>query len=372
MKVTECLESGPYADTMSSLKRGRNNRTRWIAGDVLSWALGVTLGALLGVVLLIVLPRTLPKPGGAAAPNTEGTISAPAETPQSGNGTQSAAANAALGNDPNNANEAAQGNVPETGGTRDSDIQTTPQAGMSGGDPASSDSTDSARQAAANTDGGAVGDSSGTTDTAANTGNAAAGSNSTSAGSGAMDNGAMGTGTSDTDTGTAGAAATSEDSGTSSAASGTSDTSSTNTGATDANDNGAQTAAQQRAATAEDTSNTQNPDDQTGTDAGTTQGTDPDEAAARNNDEAGDPSNGRAVFASNCAGCHGQNAEGNIGPALTTADGPKSWTLGEFTLALRQGKTPERVLNATMPRFSETQITDEQIADLQAYIKTLN
>ncbi|MFB9993447.1 c-type cytochrome [Deinococcus oregonensis] len=356
---------------MSSLKRRRNNQNRWIAGDVLSWALGVTLGALLGVVLLIVLPRTLPKPGNAAAPNAGGTISAPAETPQSGNGTQSAAANAALGNDPNNANEAAQGNVPETGGTRDSDIQTTPQAGTSATNPASSNATDAARQAAANTDGGTVGDSSGnggTTDNAANTGNAASGSGSTGSGtmdSGSMGTGSMGAGTTDTGatgtgtTGTTGAAATNESSG-------------TNTGPTDANDNGAQSAAEQRAATAADTSNTQNPDDQTGINAGTTQGTDPDEAAARNNDETGDPSNGRAVFASNCAGCHGQNAGGNIGPALTTAEGPKSWTLGEFTLALRQGKTPDRVLNATMPRFSEVQLTDEQIADLQAYIKTLN
>ncbi|THF67672.1 c-type cytochrome [Deinococcus sp. Arct2-2] len=331
---------------MSSLNRKRNNRTRWIAGDVLSWALGVTLGVLLGVGLLIVLPRTLPKPGGAAAPSTEGTIVAPAETPQAGNETQSAAANAAMGNDKNSASTAAQGEVAPTGGTRDSDIQTTPQAGMSGGDPASSESTDATRQAATNTDGGTG--MSGSTDNAANTGT------SDASGSGSM--------------GTETAGAANEDN-TSGAASGTG---TTNTGATDANDNGAQTAAQQRANTAEDTSNTQNPDDQTGTNAGTTQGTDPDEAAARNTDPAGDPSNGRAVFASNCAGCHGANGGGNIGPALTTADGPKSWTMAEFTLTLRQGKTPERELNATMPRYSETQITDEQIADLQAYIKTLN
>lgn len=296
---------------MSSLKRRRNNRTRWIAGDVLSWALGVTLGVVLGVVLLIVLPRTLPKPGGAAAPSTEGTVTAPAETPQGGNGTQSAAANAAMGNDSNTADESAQGEVAPTGGTRDSDIQTTPQADMSGGDTAASDSNGTAEQPAAGTEDSTAGtDDSGTGDTA--------------------------------------------------------------TGATDANDNGAQTAEQQRAATAEDTSNTQNPDDQTGTNAGTTQGTDPAEAAASSTDPAGDPGNGGAVFASNCAGCHGANAGGNIGPALTTADGPKSWTLAEFTLALRQGKTPERELNATMPRFSETQLTDEQIADVQAYIKTLN
>lgn len=302
---------------MSSLNRRRNNRTRWIAGDVLSWALGVTLGVLLGVGLLIVLPRTLPNPGGAAAPSSEGTIVAPAETPQGGNGTQSAAANAAMGNDSDTANESAQGEEAPTGGTRDSDIQTTGDSEMGmGGNPASSESTDAVRETSGE--------------------EASEGTAADSEGSAAPE------------------------------------TSDTTTGATDANDNGAQTAAQQRANTNEDTSNTQNPDDKTGTNAGTTQGTNPDEAAARTTDPAGDPSNGRAVFISNCAGCHGANGGGNIGPALTTADGPKSWTLAEFTLSLRQGKTPERELNSTMPRYSETQLTDEQIADLQAYIKTLN
>lgn len=326
---------------MSSLNRRGNNRTRWIAGDVLSWALGVTLGVLLGVVLLIVLPRTLPNPGGAAAPSSEGTIVAPAETSQSGAGTQSAAANAALGNDTNNANESAQGEVAPTGGTRDSDIQTTDDNGMSmGGDPASSESTDAAREAATNTDGGTEGTRSGGTGTtdAGNTDEAG-----------------------NTGSGTSGTATTTEGSNTD-----------TTRGATDANDNGAQTAAEQRANTNEDTSDTQNPDDEAGKPTGTTEGTNPDEAAARNTDPAGDPSNGRAVFASNCAGCHGANGGGNIGPALNTPDGPKNWTLAEFTLALRQGKTPERELNSTMPRYSETQLTDEQIADLQAYIKTLN
>ncbi|WP_064015720.1 c-type cytochrome [Deinococcus puniceus] len=341
---------------MSSLNRtgqkGRgNNRTRWIAGDVLSWALGVTLGVLLGVGLLIVLPRTLPNPGGAAAPSSEGTIVAPTETPQSGTGTQSAAANAALGNDSDTANESAQGNVAESGGTRDSDVQTTGDNDMGmGGDPASSDSTDAAREAQTNTDGGTVGTGSGDAGTNT-TGNADSG-NTDEAGT--------------TGSGASGEATTTEGGNAASATGGTT------RGATDADDNGAQTAAEQRANTNEDTSDTQNPDDETGQPTGTTEGTNPDEAAARNTDPAGDPSNGRAIFASNCAGCHGANGGGNIGPALNTPDGPKSWTLAEFTLSLRQGKTPERELNSTMPRYSETQLTDEQIADLQAYIKTLN
>ena len=77
---------------------------------------------------------------------------------------------------------------------------------------------------------------------------------------------------------------------------------------------------------------------------------------------------GQTVYASNCAACHGQNGEGAIGPALNEAAG---WNLAEFTGALREGKTPTRTLNATMPRFSEPQINNQQLADLHAYVQTL-
>ena len=30
----------------------------------------------------------------------------------------------------------------------------------------------------------------------------------------------------------------------------------------------------------------------------------------------GDPANGATLFAENCAGCHGANGEGGVGPAL--------------------------------------------------------
>lgn len=81
---------------------------------------------------------------------------------------------------------------------------------------------------------------------------------------------------------------------------------------------------------------------------------------------------GQTVYVGNCAGCHGANGQGNIGPSLVTADGPRSWTLAQFTTTLREGRTPDRELSATMPRYGEAQISDAQIADLQAYIKTLN
>ena len=87
---------------------------------------------------------------------------------------------------------------------------------------------------------------------------------------------------------------------------------------------------------------------------------------------AGNAEAGQTVYVGNCAACHGPNGQGQIGPSLVGEDGPKNWTLAQFTATLREGKTPDRQLSAAMPRYAETQISDEQVADLQAYIKTLN
>jgi mono/diheme cytochrome c family protein len=96
------------------------------------------------------------------------------------------------------------------------------------------------------------------------------------------------------------------------------------------------------------------------------------DTAAGDTEAAGDAQAGQTVFAGNCAGCHGANGQGQIGPSLVTTDGPRSWTLAQFATTLREGKTPERELSATMPRYGEAQISDAQVADLHAYIKTLN
>lgn len=109
----------------------------------------------------------------------------------------------------------------------------------------------------------------------------------------------------------------------------------------------------------------------TDTDTAGSTGEQPEETAAAAEPQ-GDASAGEELFASNCAGCHGANGEGNIGPSLVAANGPKDWTLAQFTTALREGKTPEKELAPTMPRFSDAQLTDSDIANVQAYIKTLN
>lgn len=84
----------------------------------------------------------------------------------------------------------------------------------------------------------------------------------------------------------------------------------------------------------------------------------------------GDASAGQEIYASNCAGCHGADGGGGIGPSLKLADGPKSWTVAQFNTVLREGKLPDgKELGAVMPRFSDSQLTDADIANLFAYVK---
>lgn len=85
----------------------------------------------------------------------------------------------------------------------------------------------------------------------------------------------------------------------------------------------------------------------------------------------GDPSAGQELYVSNCSGCHGADGGGGIGANLKLANGPKSWTVTQFNTVLREGKTPDgEELNATMPRYSEAQLTDSDIANIFAYVKT--
>lgn len=123
-----------------------------------------------------------------------------------------------------------------------------------------------------------------------------------------------------------------------------------------------------------------NPAAVTGT-TGTSAGTPPNQpqAASPQNTNtnaaapgAGDAAAGAAKFVSaGCVGCHGADAHGGVGPNLTTADGPKSWTLDQFTAAVREGKAPNKNLNSIMPRFSKDQLSDTDIANIQAHLKTL-
>jgi mono/diheme cytochrome c family protein len=85
----------------------------------------------------------------------------------------------------------------------------------------------------------------------------------------------------------------------------------------------------------------------------------------------GDSSAGQELYASNCSGCHGADGGGGVGANLKLPDGPKSWTQQQFHTVLREGKLPNgKELNNIMPRFSESQLTDADIANIFAYVKT--
>ena len=83
------------------------------------------------------------------------------------------------------------------------------------------------------------------------------------------------------------------------------------------------------------------------------------------------PVNGSQLYAASCGGCHGAQAQGGIGPALTSSG---KWSEAEFAAAVLQGKAPEgRILSVVMPRFAEVglngePVTDEQLRVIRVYI----
>ena len=74
----------------------------------------------------------------------------------------------------------------------------------------------------------------------------------------------------------------------------------------------------------------------------------------------GDPVQGQAIFQMNCAGCHGLQGDGSVGPSLQKVSKRKS----RFGLIhqVTSGETPP------MPQF---QPSAETMADLLSYLETL-
>jgi mono/diheme cytochrome c family protein len=74
----------------------------------------------------------------------------------------------------------------------------------------------------------------------------------------------------------------------------------------------------------------------------------------------GDPVQGQAIFQMNCAGCHGLQGDGSVGPSLQKVSKRKS----RFGLIhqVTSGETPP------MPQF---QPSAEKMADLLSYLETL-
>ena len=74
----------------------------------------------------------------------------------------------------------------------------------------------------------------------------------------------------------------------------------------------------------------------------------------------GEVSRGRAIFHINCAGCHGLQADGLVGPSLQAVSQRKSQY--QMIRQVISGETPP------MPKF---QPSAEEMADLLSYLETL-
>ncbi|GBF79181.1 cytochrome cM [Aphanothece sacrum FPU1] len=74
----------------------------------------------------------------------------------------------------------------------------------------------------------------------------------------------------------------------------------------------------------------------------------------------GDTAKGQAIFAINCAGCHGLDADGNVGPNLHHVHQHKSKI--SLIHQVTSGQTPP------MPKF---QPSSQEMADLLNYLENL-
>lgn len=74
----------------------------------------------------------------------------------------------------------------------------------------------------------------------------------------------------------------------------------------------------------------------------------------------GDAVQGHAIFLMNCAGCHGAQADGRVGPSLIDVSSRKSKV--NIIQQVISGKTPP------MPQF---QPSPQEMADLLSYLTSL-
>jgi mono/diheme cytochrome c family protein len=74
----------------------------------------------------------------------------------------------------------------------------------------------------------------------------------------------------------------------------------------------------------------------------------------------GDPVQGHAIFQMNCAGCHGFQADGNVGPSLQGVSKRKS----PYSLI-------HQVISGDTPPMPQFQPSMQEMSDLLSYLETL-
>ena len=85
-------------------------------------------------------------------------------------------------------------------------------------------------------------------------------------------------------------------------------------------------------------------------------------------------SSNQQLYRSNCAQCHGATAAGDVGPNISgsTRAGIGGWTREQFFKAVRGGVDDEgQQLCAQMPHFSESALSNEQLASIHDYLLTV-
>ena len=92
---------------------------------------------------------------------------------------------------------------------------------------------------------------------------------------------------------------------------------------------------------------------------------------------AGDAVRGQKVFKDTCAACHGPKATGipGLGKNLTTSEFAKGKTDAELVAFIKKGRPTSDPANTTgvamPPKGGNAALTDQDLADAVAYIRTL-
>lgn len=74
----------------------------------------------------------------------------------------------------------------------------------------------------------------------------------------------------------------------------------------------------------------------------------------------GNTTQGHAIFQMNCAGCHGFQADGNVGPSLQGVSRRKS-----------RSRLIHQVISGDTPPMPQFQPSEQEMADLLSYLETL-